>query len=155
MAKDTIITSGSNDDKYYVDANGAKVTNTWVNRCRVKVITSVGIRKTSLPSGIILIPMERQSGQTAVQKFIPDLDGDGNATGTFAFDEDGHMLSGWQDVELSSGSTVTYYFGDENDEGWLATGWQYLEMPDTSEDDSEYERKRTRHGFILEPMAVP
>ena len=84
-----------------------------------------------------MIPMERQSGQTAVQKFIPiflmEME---TQTGTFAFDEDGHMLSGWQDVELSSGSTVTYYFGDEN-EGWAATGWQYLEMPDTSEDDSE------------------
>ena len=31
MAKDTVVTSGSNDDKYYVDANGAKVANTWVS----------------------------------------------------------------------------------------------------------------------------
>ena len=30
-AKDTIVISGSDDDKYYVDANGAKVTNTWVS----------------------------------------------------------------------------------------------------------------------------
>ena len=52
------------------------------------------------------------------------------------------MLSGWQDVELSSGNEATYYFGDEN-EGWAATGWQYLEIPeedyesDGSPEDSE------------------
>ena len=136
MAKDTIITSGSNDDKYYVDANGAKVTNTWVS------MDNEGDNECADQEDISTVwyyfdsngKAKRADSGSKVYTNIPY--GDGNATGTFAFDEDGHMLSGWQDVELSSGSTVTYYFGDEN-EGWAATGWQYLEMPDTSEDDSE------------------
>ena len=56
--------------------------------------------------------------------------------GTFAFDEDGHMLSGWQDITLSSGKTYRYDFNGEN-EGWAALGWQYLEKPEDDKFDDE------------------
>lgn len=136
MAKDTIVVSRSNDDKYYVDANGAKVTNTWVS------MDNEGDNECSDQEDISTVwyyfdsngKAKRADSGSKVYTNIPY--GNGDQKGTFAFDEDGHMLSGWQDIELSSGSTASYYFGEEN-EGWAATGWQYLEMPDTEEEDSE------------------
>lgn len=143
MAKDTIVTSGSNDDKYYVDANGAKVTNTWVS------VDNEGDNECSDQEDVSTLwyffgsDGKAKRGEDGKKVFTNIPHGENmDKKSTFAFDEDGHMLSGWQDVELSSGNEATYYFGDEN-EGWAATGWQYLEIPeedyesDGSPEDSE------------------
>lgn len=135
MAKDTIITSGSNDDKYYVDSNGVKVTNTWVS------VDNGGDNECSDQEDVSSLwyyfdstgKAKKSDGGAKVFTNIP-YGSDGSLKGTYAFDEDGHMLSGWQDIELSSGNTATYYFGEEN-EGWAATGWQYLEIPEEDYQD--------------------
>ena len=136
MARDAIITSGSNDDKYYVDANGAKVINTWVS------VDNEGDNECSDQDDISTVwyffgsdgKAKRGDGKKVVKTGIPygeNMD----KKGTFAFDEDGHMLVGWQDIELSVGEK-TYYFGEEN-EGWAHLGWQYLEKPDNAVDESD------------------
>ncbi len=140
MARDTIVVSGSNDDKYYVDSNGAKVTNTWVS------VDNEGDHECSEQEDNSTIwyffdssgKAKKSDNGAKVFTNIP-YGTDGNLKGTYAFDEDGHMLTGWQNIELSSGNTATYYFGDEN-QGWAATGWQYLEKPEgvyETEDEPE------------------
>lgn len=137
MAKDTIVISGSNDDKYYVDANGAKVVNTWVS------VDNEGDNECSDQEDISTIwyffgsngKAKRGDSTKEVFTNIP-YGANMENKGTFAFDEDGHMLSGWQDITLSSGKTYRYYFNGEN-EGWAALGWQYLEKPEDDNFDDE------------------
>ena len=141
MAKDTIVISGSNDDKYYVDANGAKVVNTWVS------VDNEGDNECSDQEDVSTIwyffgsngKAKRGDSTKEVFTNIP-YGANMENKGTFAFDEDGHMLSGWQDITLSSGKTYRYYFNGEN-EGWAALGWQYLEKPedDNFEDENPFE----------------
>ena len=133
MAKDTIVISGANDDKYYVDSNGAKVTNTWVS------VDNEGDNECSDQDDITTVwyyfgsngKAHKGDGKKVVKtcKYGENM----NKSGTFAFDEEGHMLSGWQDITLSNG-TYRYYFGDEN-EGWAYLGWQYLEKPEDDDFD--------------------
>ena len=141
MAKDTIVISGSNDDKYYVDANGAKVTNTWVsvdnaddNECADQEdVTTIWYFFGS--------DGKAKKADSGKKVFTGIPHGENmDKKSTFAFDEDGHMLSGWQDITLNSGSEYRYYFGDEN-EGWAYLGWQYLEKPeyDNFEDVNPFE----------------
>lgn len=140
MAKDTIVISGSNDDKYYVDANGAKVTNTWVsvdnsddNECPDQEDNST-IWYFFGSNG------EAKKGENGKKVFTNIPYGENmDKKGIFAFDEDSHMLTGWQDITLSNG-TYRYYFGEEN-EGWARLEWQYLEKPedDNFEDVNPFE----------------
>ena len=141
MAKDTIVVSGSNDDKYYVDANGAKVTNTWVsvdnaddNECSDQEDVST--------TWYFFGSDGRAKRADAGKKVFTNIPHGENMDkkSTFAFDEDGHMLSGWQDIELSTGKEYRYYFGEEN-EGWAYLGWQYLQKPeyDNFEDVNPFE----------------
>lgn len=138
MAKDTIVISGSNDDKYYVDANGAKVVNTWVS------VDNEGDNECADQEDITTIwyffgsegKAKRAESGKKVFTNIP-YGANMENRGTFAFDEDGHMLSGWQDVDSSDGTkTYRYYFNGEN-EGWAALGWQYLEKPEDDNFDDE------------------
>ncbi len=140
MAKDTIVISGSNDDKYYVDANGAKVTNVWVsvdnsddNECPDQEDNST-IWYFFGSNG------EAKRGESGKKVFSNIPYGENmDKKGIFAFDEDGHMLTGWQDITLTNG-TYRYYFGEEN-EGWAHLEWQYLEKPedDNFEDVNPFE----------------
>ena len=142
MAKDTIVISGSNDDKYYVDANGAKVVNTWVS------VDNEGDNECSDQEDITTIwyyfgSNGKAKKADAGKKVFTNIPYGANNEnkGTFAFDEDGHMLSGWQDIDNSdSTKTYRYYFNGEN-EGWAALGWQYLEKPedDNFEDENPFE----------------
>ena len=142
MARDQIIVSGSNDDIYYVDSTGAKVVNTWVS------IDNDGDYECSEQDDVTTLwyffdstgKAKRGDGAAKVYTNIP-YGTDGSLKGIFAFDEDGHMLSGWQDIELSSGAEKTYYFNGEN-EGWASIGWEYLERPEDEDygdepDDAE------------------
>lgn len=138
MAKDTIVISGSNDDKYYVDANGAKVVNTWVS------VDNEGDNECADQEDITTIwyffgsegKAKRAESGKKVFTNIP-YGANMENKGTFAFDEDGHMLSGWQDIENTNGDkTYRYYFNGEN-EGWAALGWQYLEKPEDDNFDEE------------------
>ena len=140
MARDQIIISGSNDDKYYVDANGARVANTWVS------VDNEGDNECTDQEDVSTIWYffgsngKARKGEDDAKVFTNIPYGtNGENRGTFAFDEEGHMLSGWQDITLSTGTVARYYFNDEN-EGWAATGWQYLVKPETSDyGDEPYE----------------
>ena len=134
MAKDTIVISGSDDDKYYVDANGAKVTNTWVSVDNADDNECADQEDISTIWYFFGSNGEAKRGEDGKEMFTNIPYGQNmDKKGTFAFDEDGHMLSGWQDITLTNG-TYRYYFGDEN-EGWAYLGWQYLEKPE--DDDFE------------------
>ena len=55
----------------------------------------------------------------------------------YFFDEDGHMLSGWQRITDNDGNENIYYLGAE-DEGYAHLRWQYLEPdPDMMEDEGD------------------
>ena len=142
MAKDTIVISGSNDDKYYVDANGAKVTNTWVS------VDNEGDNECSDQDDISTIwyffgndgKAKRGEDGPKVYTNIP-YGANMENKGIFAFDEDGHMLSGWQFIDNTKKTDkFIYYFNGEN-EGWAATGWQYLEKAENNdfEDENPFE----------------
>ena len=154
MARDQIIVSGSDDDIYYVDSTGAKVINTWVS------MDNEGDYECTDQEDISTIwyyfgsdgKAKRGDGTSKVYTNIP-YGTNGSLTGTFAFDEDGHMLSGWQDIELSSGSTYTYYFNGEN-EGWAAMGWQYLERPDDEDYEDEPDDDEAWYYFGTNGRAV-
>ena len=68
---------------------------------------------------------------------------DGNS---FIFDDEGHMLSGWQTY---GGNSDWYYLGTE-DEGFVHTGWQYLELDEEMDEDTnpDYEMQE---WFYLRP----
>ena len=140
MAKDTIVISGSDDDKYYVDANGAKVTNTWVSVDNSDDNECADQEDVSTIWYFFGSDGKAKKADAGKKVFTNIPHGENmDKKSTFAFDEDGHMLSGWQDIELSNG-TYRYYFGEEN-EGWAYLGWQYLEKPeyDNFEDVNPFE----------------
>ena len=129
MVTDTIIEDG--DDLYYVDVNGCRVTNQWVSRpneddeCEQDVHTLwyyFGRHGRA----------ERTEGKTV---YIPNSSGERQK---YFFDDDGHMLTGWQSITNSSGDVDTYYLGDEN-QGYAHLMWQYIQpdyefMEETDED---------------------
>lgn len=134
MVTDTIIEDG--DDLYYVDVNGCRVTNQWVSRpneddeCEQDVHTLwyyFGRHGRA----------ERTEGKTV---YIPNSSGERQK---YFFDDDGHMLTGWQSITNSSGDVDTYYLGDEN-QGYAHLMWQYIQpdyefMEETDEDYDGYE----------------
>lgn len=61
-------------------------------------------------------------------------------SGSYFFDEDGHMLSGWLEIEDDDGDINTYYLG-EGDDGKMRTEWQFLE----TREDTEPENKGTSY----------
>ena len=141
MAKDTIVISGSNDDKYYVDANGAKVTNTWVSVDNADDNECADQEDVSTIWYFFGSDGKAKKADAGKKVFTNIPHGENmDKKSTFAFDEDGHMLSGWQDITLNSGDEYRYYFGEEN-EGWAYLGWQYLEKPeyDNFEDVNPFE----------------
>ena len=130
MAKDAIVISGSDDDKYYVDANGAKVTNTWVSVDNADDNECADQEDVSTIWYFFGSDGKAKKADSGKKVFSGIPHGENmDKKSTFAFDEDGHMLTGWQNVTLNSGTEYRYYFGEEN-EGWAYLGWQYLEKPE-------------------------
>lgn len=96
-------------DLYYVESDGVKVVNQWV----------------SISDGNS--PEETQAAATwyyfgpkgkAYRNIKKRIDGK-----YYIFDENGHMLSGWQ----SYGNDGALYYLGTADEGWAHIGWQNLE----------------------------
>lgn len=64
---------------------------------------------------------------------------------TYAFDEDGHMLSGWVNKEDSASDTkdetawesADYYFGPETD-GAMSKGWRKVSVEDSDGESHDY-----------------
>ncbi len=134
MAVDSIIDDGS--DIYYVDIYGCRIASRWVSRpnednaCDQDVDTLWYYFNDRGRA-------EKEAGKIVTIK---------NASGGdewYTFDEDGHMLSGWQRITNSKGETNIYYMGDEN-QGFAHLMWQYLEpdydfMENPDEDYDSYE----------------
>lgn len=138
MAKDQIITDDS-DNLYYVNVYGTRSANRWVS------VDNEGDYECSDQEDVSTLwyyfdssgKAKKGSDGKRIYTNIP-YGANMDQKGTFMFDEDGHVLTGWQEIELSNGNTYVYYLGGE-DQGYAATGWQYLETPDFLDEDGDDE----------------
>lgn len=129
MATERIISV--NEDKFYVDANGARVSNQWVSVENAEDVEVGGNAVSTIwyYLGNNGKAYKAASGNTSVVKEI--------TSNKYVFDEDGQMLSGWQEV---GDKKDLYYLGDEN-QGWALTKWQLLETGGTVFNDEYQEAK--------------
>ena len=131
MATNTLVEY--KDDIYYVNENGVKVMNNWVSVENEDDVDVDGKEVDVLwyYFGSAGKAVKATSGDLKVKTC--DYAG---GSGTFVFDADGHMVSGWTEVATDDGYNL-YYLGDEN-QGWAHTGWQYLE-PSEKMDNDDYD----------------
>ena len=111
-----------NDDIYYVDEDGKMVTNQWVS-----FPNNPGSEALCDEPVTIVWYYFGPSGKACADT-KKTIDGK-----VYLFDEDGHMLSGWQTYGDNSD---WYYLGTEN-EGFAHTGWQYLEPDEEMNDEGD------------------
>ena len=139
MATDKIVVDDK-DNTYYVDANGAMVTNTWVK------VVNEDQDDDDDPAEYRYYYMQsngkayKASNNSNVQ--FKTIDGK-----KYAFDEDGKMLYGWvkkSEPALANADDdwkeATYYLGSWED-GSLKTGWQKITVyddDDGKDDDYDY-----------------
>ena len=134
MVRDSIVITGSNDDKYYIDANGAKVNGVWVSVDNSDDNECSDQEDNSTIWYFFGSDGKAKKAESGKKVFTNIPYGENmDKKGIFAFDEDGHMLTGWQDIVLTK-DTYRYYFGEEN-EGWARLEWQYLEKPEDEYDN--------------------
>lgn len=113
------------DDLYYVGEDGTRVYNQWVS------VPNEGDHECDQDIATVWYYFGKKG--TALKaddggKVIPY--GENKETkGKFFFDDDGHMLSGWQTITNSDGEENVYYLGTE-DEGHAYLLWQKLEPSD-------------------------
>lgn len=105
------------DKKHFVDSSGAMVTNTWV---------SMQNTDGQWEEEVSVIWLYFGSNGTAVTG-KRKIDGQ-----MYIFDDEGRMLSGWQYYTDGGGEEELYYLGEEN-EGYIHTGWHYLEPSEEME----------------------
>ena len=107
------------DDDYYVDSDGRMLVNAW------KKTISDEDEDDPEDSG--------EHWYYFGNKGKKITDDDKKIAGkTYYFDEDGKMLSGWQEIDEEA-----YYLGDE-DEGWRAENqWLWLEKSGSLDDDND------------------
>lgn len=143
MVTDSLIedstTSSNKTYYYYVDANGAMVTNTW------KAVALDGDENTDLDAeywwyyfgsdGKAYTSSDNKLTKSKI-KTINGL--------KYAFDEEGHMVYGWvdendltqNDDDEDKWKTAKYYFNGWND-GHAANGWLQLDVVDNSSDETD------------------
>ena len=120
MATNAVIEDG--DDTYYVNEAGARVANQWV-----------AVENNDVCSDMEADTVYFYFGSTGkAYKDTNTTNGKKTINGyTYIFDDEGHMKYGWQEYDNN-----LYYLGEEN-EGWAATGWQYLELDEDVIDSKE------------------
>jgi len=118
MATDYVVVE-EDGNKYYVDATGKKVTNQWVALDNEEEVI---VGENEVDTLWMYFDNKGKAVKAAENKEanVKELSYSGGKA-KFAFDADGYMYSGWQELDGK-----LYYLGDEN-EGWALTGWQYLE----------------------------
>ena len=143
MVTDSLIedTSESKTRYYYVDANGARVTNTW------KAVALDGSENTDLDAEYWWYYFGSDG-----KAYTTDADKDITKTRLktinglkYAFDDEGHMLYGWIDASSKDQQDDTttawidsdYYFNGWND-GHAADGWLKLEVEKDNGDVKNY-----------------
>ena len=134
-------TSSTKTQYYYVDANGAMVTNTW------KAVALDGDENTDLDAeywwyyfGSDGKAYRMDDGKTLSKGRVKTINGL-----KYAFDEEGHMLYGWinasdlnqNDSDDKAWETADWYFNGWND-GHAATGWQQIDVVNDDDEDKTY-----------------
>lgn len=124
MAVDTII---KGDDIYYVDENGRRARNCWASESNADQICDMEVET-------LWYYFDKDGRARREEGKGLKLKKDGVERRYF-FDSDGHMLSGWQEVNGD-----IYYFGTE-DQGFARLQWQYLEPSEDmiSDRDKDYD----------------
>lgn len=117
MATEMIVEDDEN--VYYVDANGVRVKNQWVS---VENEDEVDVNGEEVDTLWYYFGDNGKAYKATDSDLKKKTVAYAGGNGTFFFDSDGHMASGW--LQDSKGNI--YYCGTEN-EGWAYTGWQYLE----------------------------
>ena len=127
MATDMLVEDTDKNDHYYVDANGVRVSNTWVSVDNEDEVTVDGKDVDTL---WYYMGSSGKAYKASTGNEFKNVVINGKR---YLFDGDGHMVSGWTAVEKSSGGFDTYYLGNEN-EGWAYTDWNYLEIDEDNTD---------------------
>jgi len=104
------------DDEYYVGADGAMLVNQWA-----KTVADEDVDDPEDDGDSWYYFGSKGKKVSGTDKKINGK--------TYIFDEDGKMQDGWYQDDKDN----IYYLGEE-DEGWRASGWLWLEKPD---DDDE------------------
>ena len=109
------------EDVYYVNESGVRAKNQWVS---VENEDDVDVNGEEVETLWYYFGDNGKAYKSDDSEFKKKTVAYAGGSGTFFFDADGHMASGWlwHDGEK-------YYCGTEN-EGWAYTGWQYLEPED-------------------------
>ncbi len=156
MLTNTLIRDAGNSgtDIYYVNSGGMKVTNCWIELPNDDNFT-INDREPSMVY-YYMGTDGKATRATDNEYVIKQVKKNNNTTekAYFVFDEQGHMMTGWLDVDTTkedgpfvSNSKYRLYLGDEEegDEAGVArTGWQYLEDPADVENYDPYE---TEHWY--------
>ena len=116
-----MLTNSWVDDEYYVGGDGAMLVNAWVK-------TFAYDSDDSEPGE----DGERWYYFGAKGKKVTDNNSKKINGKTYAFDADGKMLYGWQDIDGNG-----YYFGDEDDGARTESRWLWLEKSGLLDDDEE------------------
>ena len=116
-----MLTNGWVDDEYYVGADGAMLVNSWV-----KTFSDDADDNDPDEDG------ERwyyfgSKGKKVVDNNSKKINGK-----TYAFDGDGKMLYGWQEIDGNG-----YYFGDEDDGARTESRWLWLEKSGLLDEDDD------------------
>ena len=113
-----------NNNTYYVDSTGAKVTEQWVRFDNNEGDTVGGYDVSYIYYYFNDKGIAQKGGPKTLKKYNGATD-----TAKFFFDDYGRMLSGWQTID-----SARYYLGEETD-GMMRTGWVEMEQdPETIED---------------------
>lgn len=139
MATSTVVDDG--DDIYYVDENGVRVKNRWASQSNADGIWDEDVDTIWYYIG----PKGRAKKRENHAYHIRDRAGQ---IRKYFFDEDGHMLSGWQKIPDNYGNYDTYYLGDEN-QGYVHTLWQYLMVPEDPDDDILNNPSKVYDGYEM------
>lgn len=124
MATNRVIESG--EHIYYVGEDGTRRANCWASQSNWDgAVCDQDVETVWYYFGANGRAKRRENRAVRLKNSSGD-------TRKYFFDSDGHMLSGWQRIEKSSGGYDIYYLGDEN-QGHAHTQWQYLEPPEDEE----------------------
>lgn len=119
-------------DDCYVDDTGALAKNQWVSRLNVD-------EECDHETDILWYYFDKNGKMAKYDDSKPGkkwhIDARPKAAGSYFFDSDGHMLSGWQEITENDGNVNTYYLG-EDDDGRIRTEWQLMEPREDIEPDN-------------------
>lgn len=139
MATDTIIENG--DKIYYVDHRGIRVANRWASQSNWDNLCDQEVDTVWYYLGANGTAKRRENHAYHIRDEAGELQ-------KYFFDSDGHMLSGWQQIENNDGNYDIYYLGDEN-QGHVHTQWQYLIPPEGDDEEILTDPAKAYDGYEM------